>query len=64
MSESTPHFEGNVDTRWLVHGGADRARYELLSAFAFVDSTGHRWAAHPGEKVDGASIPSTRCGPP
>ena len=56
MTDSTPHFEGNVDTRWLVHGGADR-EMELLSAFAFVDSTGYRWAAHPGEKIDGASIP-------
>ena len=56
MSDSTPHFEGNVDTRWLVHGGADR-EMKLLSAFAFVDSAGYRWAAHPGEKVDGASIP-------
>jgi Protein of unknown function (DUF1353) len=56
MTGSRPHFEGNVDTRWLVHGGADR-EMELLSPFAFVDSTGYRWAAHPGEKVDGASIP-------
>jgi hypothetical protein len=53
---ATPHFEGNVDTRWLVHGGADR-EMELLSEFAFVDSFGYRWTAHAGEKVDGASIP-------
>jgi hypothetical protein len=48
VTDSTPHFERNVDTRGLVHGRADR-EMELLSAFAFVDSTGYRWATHPGE---------------
>ena len=56
MTDRTPHFEGDVDTRWLVHGGADR-EMELLSEFAFIDSQGYRWAAHRGERVDGASIP-------
>jgi hypothetical protein len=56
MADRIPHFDGDVDTRWLVHGGADR-EMELLSEFAFVDSAGYRWAAHAGEKVDGASIP-------
>ncbi len=56
MAEITPRFEGEVETRWLVHGGADR-EMEILREFSFVDSTGYRWVAHPGEKVDGASIP-------
>jgi hypothetical protein len=30
---------------------------ELLTAFDFLDSTGYRRTAHPGEKVDGASVP-------
>ena len=51
-----PHFEGNVDTRWLVEPGEDR-KMEMLSEFAFIDSKGYRWAAHRGEQVDGASIP-------
>ena len=51
-----PHFEGNVDTRWLVERGEDR-KMEMLSEFAFIDSKGYRWAAHRGEQVDGASIP-------
>jgi hypothetical protein len=56
MTDTAPHFEGDVETRWLVHGGADR-EMELLREFAFVDSKGYRWVAHSGEKVDGASIP-------
>jgi hypothetical protein len=56
MPSFAPRFEGEVETRWLVHGGADR-EMEILREFAFVDSTGYRWAAYPGEKVDGASIP-------
>jgi hypothetical protein len=56
MTKVIPYFEGDVDTRWLVHGGADR-EMQLLSEFAFIDSAGYRWAAHSGEKVDGASIP-------
>jgi hypothetical protein len=56
MADDIPHFEGEVETRWLIHGGADR-EMELLREFVFVDSTGYRWVAHPGEKVDGASIP-------
>lgn len=51
-----PRFEGNVETRWLVEPGEDR-EMEMLSEFAFIDSTGYRWTAHPGEQVDGASIP-------
>ena len=49
-------FEGEVDVRWLVEGGQDR-RMKLLSKFAFMDSTGLRWEANPGDVVDGASIP-------
>jgi hypothetical protein len=56
MTASTPHFEGDVDTRRLVHGGPGR-EMELLTAFDFLDSTGYRRTAHPGEKVDGASVP-------
>jgi hypothetical protein len=51
-----PHFEGNVDTRWLVERAEDRTM-EVLSEFAFVDSSRYRWEAHPGDKVDGTSIP-------
>jgi hypothetical protein len=56
MANVTPRFEGEVETRWLVHGGADR-EMEILREFSFIDSTGYHWVAHPGEKVDGASIP-------
>jgi hypothetical protein len=56
MALTEPHFEGNVETRWLVTPGADR-EMELLSDFSFVDSTAYRWTAHRGEHVDGASIP-------
>ena len=50
------HFEGNVDARWLVENGADRAM-QLLADFAFFDSTGFKWEAKPGDIIDGASIP-------
>src|SRR5574337_428272 len=56
MPTATPHFEGDVETRWLVEPNADR-RMELLSEFTFVDSTKYRWTAKPGDIVDGASIP-------
>ena len=36
-----PHFEGDVETRWLVEPGEDR-KMEMLGEFAFIDSTGYR----------------------
>jgi hypothetical protein len=51
-----PHFEGNVDTRWLTNADSDR-RMRLLSDFAFVDSSAFKWVAPAGDIVDGASIP-------
>lgn len=50
------HFEGNVDARWLVEEGEDRAM-QLLADFAFYDSTNFKWQAKAGDKIDGASIP-------
>lgn len=56
MPPTKPHFEGQVETRWLMDAQEDR-RMEILRQFAFVDSTGYRWTARPGDVVDGASIP-------
>jgi len=50
------NFEGEVRTEWLREPGDDRTM-RLLAEFVFVDSTGHRWTAVPGDTVDGASIP-------
>lgn len=50
------HFEGAVQTEWLVHDGSDRLML-LLSDFVFVDDQGKRWLVAKGSKVDGASIP-------
>ena len=50
------HFEGTIQTEWLVHEGPDRIML-LLSDFAFVDDQGKRWLSPKGSKVDGASIP-------
>lgn len=49
-------FIGEVETRWLRNGGADRDM-ELLSDFSFVDARGVRWDAPKGWKINGASIP-------
>ncbi len=46
-----PHFEGDVETRWLVGPDEDR-KMEMRSELAFVDSTDYRWAARNGEKVE------------
>ncbi len=50
-------FEGEVQTRWLVHSGEDR-KMELLAPFAFIDSADVRWKAETGDTIDGASIPA------
>jgi Protein of unknown function (DUF1353) len=50
------NFEGEVRTEWLREPGDDRTM-RVLTEFAFVDSTGHRWTAMPGDAVNGASIP-------
>ena len=49
-------FIGEVRTRWMKHGGADR-RMELLEDFVFQDDGGVLWTAPAGGVVDGASIP-------
>jgi hypothetical protein len=59
--EQQPHFEGEVETRWLhedgpAEDGPDR-RMLVLREVSFVGSDGYRWTAHPGDIVDGASIP-------
>lgn len=53
---SVPRFDGEVETRWLVHEGDDRAM-TLLTDFTFVDSRDVAWRAPAGACVDGASIP-------
>ena len=52
----TSRFDGEVETRWLVHGDHDRDM-KLLRSFTFVDKNGRRWTAPRGFDVDGASIP-------
>jgi hypothetical protein len=50
------HFEGVLQTEWLVHAGPDR-KMKVLKNFTFVDDQGKRWVAPKGSVVDGASIP-------
>ena len=50
------HFEGEVEVRWLIESGDDR-KMQLLSEFAFVDSSNFTWKASQGDIIDGASIP-------
>src|SRR4051812_46435316 len=56
MPASNPHFEGEVEARWMVQPGEDR-KMVLLKDFAFVDSGGFKWEADSGDVIDGASIP-------
>lgn len=49
-------FQGEVETRWLRHGGPDR-KMQLLADFAYIDRSGYAWLAVKGDTVDGASIP-------
>jgi len=56
MKAMAAHFEGELETRWLVGPGPDR-QMELTRDFAFVDSRGYRWVAMAGDVIDGASIP-------
>ena len=46
MPSNDPHFEGEVETRWLVEAGDDR-KMQILSEFGFIDSSGYRWVARP-----------------
>jgi hypothetical protein len=52
-----PRFEGEVETQWLRHSGADRDM-RLLADFAFIDSRGVVWPGPAGRTVNGASIPA------
>lgn len=49
-------FEGDVITKWLVHGGHDRLM-RLEEDFSFIRSSGEKWTAPKCMKIDGASIP-------
>jgi Protein of unknown function (DUF1353) len=51
-----PHFVGEVESRWMVQEGEDRAMV-LLKDFTFVDKNEFPWVAHTGDVIDGASIP-------
>ena len=52
-----PFFQGEVQTQWLKEPGEDR-NMRLLAPFAFADSHGNVWHAHPGDEINGASIPA------
>ena len=56
MPSSNPHFEGGVETRWLVGAGDDQK--QKFSEFGFIDSSAYRWVDKPDDVVDGASIPA------
>ena len=57
------HFEGHVDTHRPQKGEPDFDpkwpdwQEVLLQDFNYVDRSGHRWSAHKGDHIDGASIP-------
>ena len=53
---SGPTFEGDVETKWLVHGHHDRDM-KLIKPFTFIDKNGRKWTAPRDFEVDGASIP-------
>jgi len=52
MPSSNPHFEGGVETRWLVGAGDDQK--QKFSEFGFIDSSAYRWVDKPDDVVDGA----------
>lgn len=50
-------FHGKVETIWL--DDPERREMELLSNFSYIDPANKTWIAKKGDKINGASIPSS-----
>lgn len=51
-----PRWEGDIETRWLMHSGPDR-QMQLLKSVKFIDSREVEWEVPAGAIIDGASVP-------
>ena len=56
QEQFTPHFVGEVVTKWLRHDGDDRLM-QLRENFTFVESRDYVWTAPAGFIFDGTTIP-------